>query len=648
MATSRLSFGAQSKNSNAMKTNIKNLMVVTVLWVIIGTSTPVAAQKIQITRADELPRRTIALEGNIKDIYNNNAVINQIANQIYTNAEHDLVKYDIQDKSTLSGYYSVLMLIDLHRGDYDKVLEKSAFLKSLEDKEEERATMGLFTAAYIHACKQTHSTSSTEFKLAYKNAYTSLLDAVDKKYAKKYVDKTKLNLTLLNPELTVASLEAQLQPFVDNGKGTVPENVAASIMVTRLTIDMRLPLKEVSLEVLDNWTLKNGEEENGIVKVDYWKDRNFDLKKEESKNEVIIAIWDTGVDPLPYGNSMWVNKKEIAGNNKDDDKNGFIDDVNGIAFDIDNRPAVGSLIEKRKLTYNVQDLQRWMKGAMDLQNGIQSNEGNDFQQKVLALKPEEGVAFQEDLSWYSTFAHGTHVAGIAVSGNPAAKILYSRLTYDTKVKPRLYTDETQANMAAMFSKTVAYFKQNNVRVVNMSWSYNSAAYEAVLAMYGVGKDEEERKSIARKWFEAERKSLRDAFESAPEILFICGSGNENNDANFADYIPAGIDLPNVITVGAVNDEGKRTSFTTEGKSVDLYANGYEIESYVPGGEKLKFSGTSMAAPQVANLVAKMLVINPALSPTEIVSIIKSTATPDPEGKGLLLIHPKNAIEKIRK
>jgi subtilisin family serine protease len=465
---------------------------------------------------------------------------------------------------------------------------------------------------------------------------------------KKYADQTKLNVTLLNAERSLAGLETQLQPFIDNGKGKVPENIGASIMLTRYSMDMRLPLKDESLEVVENWLTANKEEEKEIVKVDFWKDRNIDLTKEEAKNEVVVAVWDTGVDPLPYKNSMWVNKKEIAGNNKDDDKNGFVDDVNGIAFDIDNKPTTGPLIEERKLTYEVKDLQRWMKGAMDLQNGIQSSEGVEFQQKVVALKPEEGVPFQEDLSWYSTYAHGTHVAGIALNGNSAVKILFSRMTYDTKVKPRLYTDETQANMAAMFTKAVAYFRQNNVRVVNMSWRYNSAAYEGVLAMYGVGKDEQERKAIATKWFEAERKALRDAFASAPEILFICGSGNENNDANFADYIPAGIDLPNVITVGAVNEEGKRTSFTTEGKSVDFYANGYEIESYVPGGNLMKFSGTSMASPQVANLAAKMLAINPKLSPTEIINIIKTTSTPDPEGKGLLLIHSKNAVDKIRK
>jgi len=154
--------------------------------------------------------------------------------------------------------------------------------------------------------------------------------------------------------------------------------------------------------------------------------------------------------------------------------------------------------------------------------------------------------------------------------------------------------------------------------------------------------------MARELFEIEKQGLYEAIKNAPEILFICGSGNENNDADFSEYIPASFDLPNLVTAGAVDSEGKKTSFTTEGKSVDFYANGYEVESFVPGGDRMKFSGTSMASPNVANLAAKLLAANPQLKPAEIIRLIADGAEASTEDAKIRLINPKKTFALLKK
>ena len=57
------------------------------------------------------------------------------------------------------------------------------------------------------------------------------------------------------------------------------------------------------------------------------------LKGKKSKS-VIVAVLDGGVDinHEDLKSIIWINKKEKAGNGKDDDKNGYIDDVHGWNF----------------------------------------------------------------------------------------------------------------------------------------------------------------------------------------------------------------------------------------------------------------------------------------------------------------------------
>ena len=133
-----------------------------------------------------------------------------------------------------------------------------------------------------------------------------------------------------------------------------------------------------------------------------------------------------------------------------------------------------------------------------------------------------------------------------------------------------------------------------------------------------------------------------AFASAPEILFVTAAGNENGDSTFNEAIPAAIVLPNLLTVGAVDLAGDEASFTSYGPTVKVHANGYQVESYLPGGARVAESGTSMASPQIAGLAAKILAVNPKLKPTQVVDIIVTTADKTADGRRTLA-HPKKAV-----
>lgn len=111
---------------------------------------------------------------------------------------------------------------------------------------------------------------------------------------------------------------------------------------------------------------------------------------------------------------------------------------------------------------------------------------------------------------------------------------------------------------------------------------------------------------------------------AKGVTMVIAAGNSNVDA--CTTSPAG--EPSAITVGATTSADQRASYSNFGACVDVFAPGTSITSAWNTGTTATntISGTSMASPHVAGVVALALQGNPEALPAAVASYIVSTST----------------------
>ncbi|MBM3872728.1 MAG: hypothetical protein FJ382_03170 [Verrucomicrobia bacterium] len=601
-----------------------------------------AAEKPRITSQDQLPRYSYPFTGKVTAVLTSDAAYAPLAEAVRKDLEKLLADYEIADRATLREVIGTLVSLDVHAGRYESAKQRIAQLRELEEKPAAKLMTGMLAEVYMDTRRSGEHASEAAFRSAFQQAYARRVAALPWDVVADNVRAAKGSAEIATEALLLGSVESSLQPGVDK-TGAVSGDVAWSLVAQRTSLAHYLPLKAERAAALSAYIAANAR-----VKQDIWAARGASLGTGGAAlPPVVMAVWDSGVDMAPFSNQRWVNTAEIPGNGVDDDRNGFIDDVHGIAFDLDSQrvPEILAPLDaaQREAYPRMRDK---TKGILDLQASIDSRESQALKQELAALKPEQAGPFIESLNFFGNFTHGTHVAGIAAAGNPAVRLMAARITFDHRMIPDLPTRERSERDARAARDAIAYFRQHGVRVVNMSWGGSPRDIEAALEANGAGGTPEERRRTAREYFQIFRQAMTEAMASAPEILFVAAAGNSDNDAAFAEFVPSGIDLPNILTVGAVDQAGEETSFTSFGPNVDVFANGFEVESFLPGGERMKYSGTSMAAPNVANLAGKLLALNPALTTDQLVSLIKVGADTLPGGR-VRLIHPQRSVELLR-
>jgi hypothetical protein len=596
------------------------------LLAVLLAGSALAQTKQRIEKAADLPRFTYPVKGSLEQLVRDPQAFGAFAAQLRTDTESVLANYDIADHSTQRQLLGTLLQLDLLERKDAAALARIEAIRALQDKPADKLLTGMLPRAIIDA-RQAAPDDSLAYRTEVGRRIADTLKPMPYPVIANDIKEAKASAELIGESLVLGRVREVLQPIVDKA-GALSSEFAPAVVNARYALLLRLPLKQALIDTYSAYLAANK-----VDKPDIWAARNLSLPPGRKYTPVTIAVWDSGVDSALFGKQVLrgAGGKPLL-----------------VAFDKYSNPSKTELEPiPRELQAKLPTMKARTKGFSDLQSNIDSPEAAEVKRFLSNLKPDEYKAAIEEINLTGNYEHGTHVAGIALEGNPYARLLIARMEFGHTLMPDPCPSRAQTEKDAQAAiETIAFIKRQHARVVNMSWGGSVRAIESDLEQCGIGKTPDERKALAREYFDVYRAALQKGFASAPEILWITAAGNSNQDASFAEDAPADIVLPNLLTVGAVDRAGDEASFTSYGPTVKVHANGYQVESTLPGGDRVALSGTSMASPQVANLAGKMLAVNPKLTPQQVIAAIVATADKTADGRRTL-VNPAKALAAAR-
>lgn len=235
------------------------------------------------------------------------------------------------------------------------------------------------------------------------------------------------------------------------------------------------------------------------------------------------------------------------------------------------------------------------------------NDGNGFVDDLHGIDTAN-----DDSDPVDDAGHGTHVAGtIGAVGNNGIGV--AGVNWNVQIMPLKFlsafgTGFTSDAIAAIDYMTLMKTQYGvNIVASNNSWgggAFSQALYDAIAASNQAG------------------------------VLFVAAAGNSgSNTDEFAEF-PAAYDLPGIVSVAATDARDELADFSNFGEtSVDLAAPGVGILSTTPNNTYDTYSGTSMAAPHVAGVVALVKGLAPDLSLAELKEALLASADRRPSLAG---------------
>lgn len=196
--------------------------------------------------------------------------------------------------------------------------------------------------------------------------------------------------------------------------------------------------------------------------------------------------------------------------------------------------------------------------------------------------------------------HGTHCAGI-IGASGKVENGTSGIAQDVSLMPVRFLGEDGSGDLMGGVKSIDYAIEQGAQVISASWGAAVARSQAT--------------------------PLIEAVERADKagVIFVAAAANDGKNNDSTDMFPANAGFPNTITVAASGPQDEKPSWSNFGrKTVHLASPGLKIMSTLPQQKYGELSGTSMATPLVAGLVAFLKAQDPSLTGAEVRALLQTT------------------------
>lgn len=415
-----------------------------------------------------------------------------------------------------------------------------------------------------------------------------------------------------------------------------------------------------------------------------------ELIKDKEGKEVIVAVIDSGIDieHAALNSNIWVNQKEIPENQIDDDKNGYVDDVNGWNFlgDSQNENLEYVRLQKKEendssiyLEYekkrqkeiseyknrlsNVNSIKENLSQAKKKLMSLLGTEKIDLENarainpqtpelieaiRVVEFAKDSGInerLIEKALKQYQDaldYHHNIDFDGRLIVGDNPDDFEDQNYGNHYVMGPLGSNNDHGTHVAGIIAANgVGVAKK--VKIMSIRAVPNGDEYDKDVALairYAVDNGAKIINASFGKSYSPHSNWVHEAILYAAEkdVLFVHAAGNDGNNINLKQYpnfpndFKEGKEIANnMITVGASNwnySEELITTFSNYGDlNVDVFAPGYKIYSTVPNNSYESFDGTSMAAPNVSGVAAVLRSFYPRFSASKIKKIILESGIP---------------------